>query len=125
MKEWDAPESNKTVARVELTRNIPSTTLVLLGDFSINVHCFASCVALLSLVALRGLIPVPHLLHLLVLHWGVWRVPLRACIGIVTKLSTLEASSGCGIRRYHRSQQCADWSSLLTLLGKLGVESEG
>jgi hypothetical protein len=27
MKEWDAPESNKTEAGVELTRNIPSTTL--------------------------------------------------------------------------------------------------
>jgi hypothetical protein len=27
MKEWDAPESNKTEAGVELTRNILSTTL--------------------------------------------------------------------------------------------------
>jgi hypothetical protein len=27
MKEWDAPESNKTEVGVELTRNIPSTTL--------------------------------------------------------------------------------------------------
>jgi hypothetical protein len=27
MKEWDAPESNKTEARVELTGNILSTTL--------------------------------------------------------------------------------------------------
>jgi hypothetical protein len=27
MKEWDAPESNKTEAGVELTINIPSTTL--------------------------------------------------------------------------------------------------
>jgi hypothetical protein len=61
MKEWDAPESNKTEAGVELTRNIPS-------DFSINVHRLASCIALLSLVGLRGLIPVTHLLHLLVLH---------------------------------------------------------
>jgi hypothetical protein len=31
MKEWDAPESNKTEAGVELTRNIPSTTLGSLG----------------------------------------------------------------------------------------------
>jgi hypothetical protein len=55
MKEWDAPESNKTEAGVKLTRNIPSTTLgVLLGDFSINVHRLASCIALLSLVGLRS-----------------------------------------------------------------------
>jgi hypothetical protein len=75
------------------------------------------CVALLSLVGLRGLILVPHLLHLLVLHWCVWRVPLRARVGIVTKLSTLETSSGCGIRRCHGPHWCAHWSSLLTLLG--------
>jgi hypothetical protein len=31
MKEWDAPESNKTEAGVELTRNIPSTTLEFLS----------------------------------------------------------------------------------------------
>jgi hypothetical protein len=30
----------------------------------------------------------------LVLHWSVWRVPLRARVGIVTKLSALEASGG-------------------------------
>jgi hypothetical protein len=81
------------------------------------VNRLASCIALLSIVGLRGLIPVPHLLHLLVLHWGVWRVPLRARVGIVTKLSTLEASSGCGIRRCHKPHRCANESSLLTLLG--------
>jgi hypothetical protein len=27
MEEWDAPESNRTEAGTELTRNIPSTTL--------------------------------------------------------------------------------------------------
>jgi hypothetical protein len=47
----------------------------------------------------------------------VWRVPLWASIGIVTKLSTLEASSGGRIRRCHRPHRCANWSSLLTLLG--------
>jgi hypothetical protein len=47
----------------------------------------------------------------------VWRVPLWASIGIVTKLSALEASSGGGIRRCHRPHKCANWSSLLTLLG--------
>jgi hypothetical protein len=35
----------------------------------------------------------------------------------VTKLFTLEASSGCGIRRCHRPHRCDNWSSLLTLLG--------
>jgi hypothetical protein len=47
----------------------------------------------------------------------VWRVPLWASIGIVTKLSALEASTGEGIRRYHRPHRCANWSSLLNLLG--------
>jgi hypothetical protein len=68
-----------------------------LSDFSINVHHLASCIALLSLVGLRGLIPIPRLLHLLVLHWSVWGVPLRARVGIVTKLSALEASHGEGL----------------------------
>jgi hypothetical protein len=81
------------------------------------VHRLASCIALLSLVGLQGLIPIPHLLHLLVLHWGVWRVPLWASVGIVTKLSALEASSGRGVRRCHGPHRCANWSSLLTLLG--------
>jgi hypothetical protein len=79
------------------------------------VHRLASCIALLSFVGLRGLIPAPCLL--LVLHWGVWRVPLWASIGIVTKLSALEASSGGRIRRCHGPHRCANWSSLLTLLG--------
>jgi hypothetical protein len=35
----------------------------------------------------------------------------------VTKLSTLEASSGCGIRRCHGPHRCASWGSLLTRLG--------
>jgi hypothetical protein len=47
----------------------------------------------------------------------VWRVPLRASIGIVTKLSALEVSSGGRIRRCHGPHRCANWGSLLTLLG--------
>jgi hypothetical protein len=47
----------------------------------------------------------------------MWRVPLWASIGIVTKLSALEASSGGRIRRCHRPHRCAHWGSLLTLLG--------
>jgi hypothetical protein len=42
-----------------------------MNGFSIDVHHLATCIALLSLVSLRGLIPIPYLLHLLVLHWGV------------------------------------------------------
>jgi hypothetical protein len=48
---------------------------------------------------------------------GVWRIRLWASVGIVTKLSALEASSGRGIRRCHGPHRCANWSSLLTLLG--------
>jgi hypothetical protein len=80
------------------------------------VHHLATCIALLFLVSLRGLIPIPHLLHLLVLHWHVWRVPLWARVGIVTMLSALEASGGCGVRRRHRPHRRTNWSSLLTLL---------
>jgi hypothetical protein len=47
----------------------------------------------------------------------MWRVPLWASIGIVTKLSALETSSSGGIRRCHGPHRCANWSSLLTLLG--------
>jgi hypothetical protein len=47
----------------------------------------------------------------------MWRVPLWASIGIVTKLSALEASSGGRIRRCHGPHRCANWGSLLTLLG--------
>jgi hypothetical protein len=82
------------------------------------VHHLASCIALLSFVGLRGLTSTPCLL--LVLHWGVWRVPLWASIGIVTKISALEASSGGRIRRCHGPYMCANWGSLLTLLGNWG-----
>jgi hypothetical protein len=47
----------------------------------------------------------------------MWRVPLWASIGIVSMLSALETSSGGGIRRCHGPHRCANWSSLLTLLG--------
>jgi hypothetical protein len=56
-------------------------------------------------------------MHLLVLHWRVWRVPLWANVGIVTKLSALKASSGRGVRRCYGPHRCANWSPLLTLLG--------
>jgi hypothetical protein len=63
-------------------------------------------------------------LHLLVLHWGVWRVPLWANVGIVTKLSALEASSSAGVQRYYGHHECANWSPSADSSGKLGVESE-
>jgi hypothetical protein len=47
----------------------------------------------------------------------VWRVPLWESIGIVTKLSALEASSGDRIGRRHGPYRGANWGSLLTLLG--------
>jgi hypothetical protein len=47
----------------------------------------------------------------------VWRVPLWESIGIVTKLSALEASSGGRIMRCHGPHRYANWGSLLTLLG--------
>jgi hypothetical protein len=47
----------------------------------------------------------------------VWRVPLWESIGIVTKLSALETSSGGRIRQCHGPYRCANWGSLLTLLG--------
>jgi hypothetical protein len=36
---------------------------------------------------------------LLILHWGTWGLPLGTHIGIVTKLTTLEASSVGRVRR--------------------------
>ena len=55
------------------------------------VH-LATCIALLSLIALWSLVPIPHLLHLLTLHWGVWSIPLGTGICIMPILSTLEAN---------------------------------
>jgi hypothetical protein len=51
----------------------------------------ATCLTLLSLVALRGLVPIPHLLHLLVLHRSVRGDLLGVVVGIVTNLPTLVA----------------------------------
>jgi hypothetical protein len=53
-------------------------------------------IALLPLVALRGLVPIPHLLYLLVLQWGVRSSPLGAIIGIVANLPTLVATIAHG-----------------------------
>jgi hypothetical protein len=52
----------------------------------------ATCLTLLSLVALRGLVPIAHLLHLLVLHRIVRGGPLGAVVDIVTNLPTLVAA---------------------------------
>jgi hypothetical protein len=56
----------------------------------------ATAVTLLSLVALRGLVSTPRLLHLLVLHRGARRVPLRIGISIMPNLSTFKATVACG-----------------------------
>jgi hypothetical protein len=67
-----------------------------------------------SLVSLQGLITIPSML---VLHWGTWALPLRTHIGIVTKLTTLEASSVGGVRRCSDSHWCT--------LGELSADSAG
>jgi hypothetical protein len=48
-----------------------------------------TCGALLSLIALRGLVSIPHLLTL---HWGILDASLGTVVSIVTSLSTLKAS---------------------------------
>jgi hypothetical protein len=48
-------------------------------------------------------------------HWGTRGLPLGTHIGIVTKLTTLEASSVGGVGRRNGSHWCTHWSSLLIL----------
>jgi hypothetical protein len=69
---------------------------ILLSSLSTHVVHPAMALTLLPLVALRGLVPAPHLLHLLVLHGGAWGVPLRTGISIMPNPSTLEASAARG-----------------------------
>lgn len=72
--------------------------------------------------ALWGLIFTPHLLHLLVLHWSVLGIPLGPSIGIVTNLSTLEASvvhlSTRGVGLHLGARRC-----VLAVLLKVGARS--
>jgi hypothetical protein len=70
----------------------------------------------MSLIGLWGLIAIPPLLHLLVLHWGTWGLPLGTHIGIVTKITTPEASTVGGVGRCSGSHWRTHWSSLLSLL---------
>jgi hypothetical protein len=51
----------------------------------------ATCTNLFSLVALRDLALIPHLLAVLTLYWSVGSIPLRAGICIMPDLSTLKA----------------------------------
>jgi hypothetical protein len=64
---------------------------VLLGSLNTHVVHLTTRIALWPLVALRCLVPIPHLLHLLILHRGVGSSPLGAVVGIVTNLPTLVA----------------------------------
>jgi hypothetical protein len=70
----------------------------------------ATALTLLPLVALRGLVPAPHLLHLLVLHMGAWGVPLRTGMSIMPSLSTFKASVVRGGVGYTGPHGRTNWS---------------
>jgi hypothetical protein len=70
----------------------------------------ATALTLLSLVALRGLVPIPHLLRLLVLHRGAWRVPLRTSISIMPNLSTFKTAIARGGVRCTGPHGRVNWS---------------
>jgi hypothetical protein len=76
-------------------------------------------ITLLPLVALRGLVLIPHLLHLLVLHGGVGSSPLGAIVGIVTNLPTFETIVACKGVRCTRPYKHANWSHQRVLLDSM------
>jgi hypothetical protein len=76
----------------------------------------ATCLTLLSLVALRGLVPIPHLLHLLVLHRSVRGDLLGVVVGIVTNLPTLVAVLTHGDMRCTGPHRRANQSHQMVLL---------
>ena len=82
----------------------------------------ATCVVPLSLVALWGLVPTPHLLTL---HWSTLGVSLGVVVGKVTSLSTLKASvahRGVGRTRSHWSS-CRSGLAKLLVIGAWGLRS--
>ena len=89
---------------------------ILLSLLGTHVIQLATHIALLPLVALRDLVPIPRLLHLLILHWSVGHVSLGASISVVTSLTTLEASVARGGVRRIGPCWSAHQSSLLVLL---------
>jgi hypothetical protein len=66
---------------------------VLLSSLCTHVVHSATCITLFSLVSLRDLTLIPHLLAMLTLYWSVGGIPLRAGIYIMPNLSTLKAGS--------------------------------
>ena len=76
----------------------------------------AMCIALLYLVALWGLVPIPHLLRLLTLHGGSRGGPLGAVVGIVANFPTLIASVAHRIVRCVGPHWGANWGHLSALL---------
>jgi hypothetical protein len=56
----------------------------------------ATCITLFSLVALRDLALIPHLLAMLTLYWSVGSIPLREGICVMPNLSTLKAGGTSG-----------------------------
>jgi hypothetical protein len=83
---------------------------VLLSGLSTHMVHPATALTLLSFVALRGLVPAPHLLHLLVLHRGAWGVPLRIGISLMPNLSTFKASVARGGVRCTGPHGRTNWS---------------
>jgi hypothetical protein len=82
-----------------------------MGSLNTHVVHLTTRIALWSLVALRCLVPIPHLLHLLILHRGVGSSLLGAVVGIVTNLPTnvvaiARGSAGC-TRLHGRSAESA------------------
>ncbi|RCV05071.1 hypothetical protein SETIT_1G052300v2 [Setaria italica] len=89
-----------------------SSFSIIFGHLSFSQYCLpgdsvsgAGLPALLPLVALRGLVPIPRLLHLILprstvaLHGGSWPTLLRTSVGIVANLATLETSGAHWIIR--------------------------
>jgi hypothetical protein len=70
----------------------------------------ATALTLLPLVALRGLVPIPHLLHLLVLHRGARGVALRTGISIMPNLSTFKETVALGGVRCTGPHGRTNWS---------------
>ena len=86
------------------------------------VH-LATCVALLSLGALWGLVPTPYLLTL---HWGILGASLGTVVGKMAGLSTLEAgfmNRSVGHTRSHRGS-CRSVLARLWVVGAWSLWSE-
>jgi hypothetical protein len=89
---------------------------ILLSGLSTHMIHPAKFLTLLSLVTLRGLVPIPHLLHLLVMHRSARSVPLRTSISIMPNLSTFKTIVSRGGARCAGPHGRAHWSHQTVLL---------